>query len=43
MVASVVAIIVAMETGFTTVFGLAAATYLLAWLVARRLPEAKAA
>jgi hypothetical protein len=43
VVASVVAIFVAMETGFTTVFGLAAATYLLAWLVARRLPEANAA
>jgi len=43
VVASVVAIIVAMETGFTTVFGLAAATYLLAWLVARRLPEPNAA
>jgi hypothetical protein len=43
VVASVVAIFVAMETGFTAVFGLAAAAYLLAWLVARRLPESDAA
>ncbi len=43
VVASVVAIFVAMQAGFTTVFGLAAATYLFAWLVARRLPQAKAA